>query len=179
MRAAALAAALAATAAACATSAPASAAGAASTWSGTCHLSGHFTFDQPLGVVPRATTFDDYEAGTCDGVLDGVAQRGVGIVLRSEGVGVLGCAAGHSTAAGTITFTESTGRQVKLGFSNRVEGAETEYLVRFHGGISGGGVGESDFLPFSSPAQVAECEAGTLRSADVDLVTRTVRQMAG
>src|ERR671931_476550 len=83
-------------------------ASAASTFEGTCTLSGQLTFDQPIGNEPTDTGFNDHAAGTCTGTLNRASLVNTPVLIHALGAGTLSCVAGHTTSTGTLTFTRGT-----------------------------------------------------------------------
>src|SRR4051812_1475734 len=83
-------------------SAGAASAEPATTFEGSCQLSGELRFAQPLGNEPRPTTFTDTAAGTCTGSLNGTAVEEVPMTNRASGSGTLSCVAGHLTTTDTL-----------------------------------------------------------------------------
>jgi hypothetical protein len=161
---------------------PASAAMAATTFEGSCSFSGQFTFDPPLGNLPRETRFSDAATGTCTGTLNGEPQNRAPIVIRAEGYGSLGCLAGRGTNAGTLSFTLGTKRRsddVSLGFSTATAGALTQFVASVEGAISGEGVAHVNFLPYADQAALEACEAGDLAMARYDVVVQTITPFVG
>lgn len=162
-----------------AAAAAASPAAAANSLEGTCSLSGQLDFDQPLGNQPRETSFRDQASGTCTGTLNGVPAQNVPVVLRAKGSGTVSCLAAHTTSTGMLTLTPSTGGSVKIRFWTDVTGALTQLAARFGGAIAGQGIAHVSLLPYADQSVMAACQAGTLRSARYDLVTRTITPMVG
>jgi hypothetical protein len=165
-----------------AVSLPASPAAAANTLEGTCRLSGQFKFDEPLGNELRRTGFRDRASGTCTGTLNGVPVDDAPVVLRATGSGTVSCLAGHTTSSGWATFTRGTEGDVddvRIRFWTEATGGLTQFAARFGGAVSGEGVAYVNFLPYADESALAACQAGTLKSARYDLVTRTVTPMVG
>jgi hypothetical protein len=163
---------------AAATLSPSSAA-AANIMDGTCMMSGQFRFDEPLANELRETGFKDRASGTCTGTLNGVAERDMPVVLRARGSGSLSCLAGHTTSAGTATFSPSIGSEVEIRFWTEASGGLTQFIARFGGAVSGEGAAYVNFLPYADQSVMAACQAGLLGSVRYDLVTRTITPMAG
>jgi hypothetical protein len=155
----------------------AGAAGAAqaTTFEGSCRLSGELTFAQPLGNDLRPTTFADTAAGTCTGTLNGAAVRDVPVTNRASGSGMLSCLAGQISTTDTLTFD----RRRRLHLTTQDAGGLTQFAGRFAGAVSGDGVVEVNALPYTDESTLAACQAGTLSSARYDLVTRTITPVVG
>jgi hypothetical protein len=149
---------------------------AADRFEGTCTLTGQLRFAKPLGNEPRDTTFQDRASGTCDGTLNGAEKNKAPVEIRASGSGSLGCLAGHSTSAGTLTFSAEG---AKIRFFTDTTGGLTQFASRFRGAVSGEGVAEVNFLAYADESTTAACQAGTLASARYDLTARTTSPLVG
>ena len=156
-------------------SAPPARADARNTFDGTCRLSGELRFREPLGNEPRATTFTDTATGTCTGTLNGGFVNDVPVANRASGSGTLGCLAGHATTTDLLTFPQRN----RLRILTDITGGLTQFGGPFSGAVSGDGVVEVNFLPYTDPALLQACQAGALRAARYDLVARTITPVVG
>jgi hypothetical protein len=147
----------------------------ATTFEGSCQLSGELTFAQPLGNDLRPTTFTDRAAGTCTGTLDGAAVDDVPVTNRASGSGTLSCLAGQITTTDTLTFD----RRRRLRITTDDTGGLTQFAGRFAGAVSGDGVVEVNALPYTDESTLAACQTGTLGGARYDLVARTITPVVG
>jgi hypothetical protein len=150
-------------------------AGAVSTFDGACRLTGELKFREPLGNEPRATTFTDTATGTCTGTLNGGFVNDVPVANRASGSGTLGCLAGHATTTDLLTFAQRN----RLRILTDITGGLTQFGGPFSGAVSGDGVVEVNFLPYTDPALLEACQAGALRTARYDLVARTITPVVG
>jgi|SRR5947209_14556418 len=148
-------------------------------WEGTCRLSGEFTFTPTLGDVLQQDDYAVVAEGTCNGRLDGVAERSLPTVLRISGTGLVSCLADDSRGVATTTFELPNGGEVTLHLVTRANGALTQFITRFRGTQSGRGVAHASFIEDETPAAVAACGTGTLASARYRVMTRTLTKIVG
>src|SRR2546430_7736401 len=71
---------------------------------GTCHLSGDFVFDRPIGPMPQTMSFADSASGTCSGKLNGVQRDSIPVVNAVSGWGTFSCSFADAHTADTLTF---------------------------------------------------------------------------
>jgi hypothetical protein len=155
---------------------------AATTFDGTCALSGAFSFDPTLGVELQATDLKDRAAGACTGTLDGVYRVDTPVQLKASGSGTLSCFAGEASTEGVVIFTKGTSRESddsKIGFSTQGTAAALESIVYFRGTVSGQGVAYVTFLPYADESGMQACQAGELQAARYDVDLRTLTPVVG
>src|SRR5437867_12542919 len=71
---------------------------------GTCHLSGDFVFDRPIGPLPQTMSFEDSATGTCSGKLNGVQRDDIPVVNTVSGWGTFSCSSADAHTADTLMF---------------------------------------------------------------------------
>lgn len=145
---------------------------------GTCHLTGELRFHDPLGNLPRTTSFTDSGNGTCTGTLNGAPMNDLPVVNSVNGSGFLSCAGGHASTADTLTFARGRhGTQVHI--ATESAGALTQLVGHVRGASSGHGVVQVSLLPYTNQATLEACQAGSLTSARYDVEARTITPLAG
>lgn len=145
---------------------------------GTCRLTGVLHFKDPLGNLPRFTSFTDSQSGTCTGTLNGAPMHDLPVVNSVDGSGLLSCAGGRASTADTLTFARGRhGTQVHI--TTESAGALTQLVGHVRGAASGDGVVEVSLLPYTDQATLVACQAGNLTSARYDVLARTITPLAG
>jgi hypothetical protein len=155
---------------------------AATTFEGTCALTGTFRFDPPLGLQPRQTALTDRAAGACTGTIDGIHRVDAPVRLKARGSGTLSCLGGQASTRGVLIFTQGTKRKrddAKLVFSTRSEAAALQGIAVFRGAVSGHGVAHVTFLPYADEAAMEACLAAQLEAARYDVFPRTLTPVVG
>jgi hypothetical protein len=155
---------------------------AATTFDGTCALSGMFRFDPPLGLEPRHTALTDRAAGACTGTVDGVHRVDAPVRLEARGTGTLSCFAGTASTRGVLVFTQATRREsddAEIGFWTQSESAALEAIAYFGGTVSGHGIAFVTFLPYADESGMEACQAGELGAARYDVHLRTLTAVVG
>jgi hypothetical protein len=107
--------------------------------------------------------------------LNGRFVTGAPVANRASGSGTLSCLTGHATTTDRLTFAQRN----RLRILTDITGGLTQFGGRFTGAVSGNGVVEVNFLPYTDPALLAACQAGALGAARYDLVARTITPVVG
>jgi hypothetical protein len=145
---------------------------------GTCRLTGELRFRDPLGNLPRTTSFTDSGSGTCTGTLNGAPMNDLPVVNSVSGSGLLSCAGGHASTADTLTFARGK-RGTQVHITTESAGALTQLVGHVQGAASGHGLVQVSLLPYTDQATLAACQAGSLTSARYDVLARTITPLAG
>jgi hypothetical protein len=145
---------------------------------GTCHLTGDLSFRDPLGNLPRMTSFTDLGTGTCTGTLNGAPMNDLPVVNSVAGSGFLSCAGGRASTSDTLTFARGR-RGTQVHITTESAGALTQLVGHVRGAASGDGVVYVSLLPYTDQGTLAACQAGALRTARYDVTARTITPLAG
>jgi hypothetical protein len=142
---------------------------------GTCRLYGDLVFDQPIGPVPRTTSFTDTASGTCSGKLNGVQRDSIPTTNAVTGWGTISCSSGYAHTSDVLTFD----RHYRIHIFTDSSFAVTQGLAHSWGAVSGESLEHVDLLPYTDQALLERCNAGQLYSARYQLDARTVSPLVG
>jgi polyvinyl alcohol dehydrogenase (cytochrome) len=153
----------------------------ASTFSGSCQLSGTVSFKPPLTVRPQPIDQDATATGTCTGTF--VDRGGHSHALNAAPVSYRGtehgddasCGGGTDSGSGQLTFPYGT-----IGFAISEVRATGGVVATITGNAGGSARALAEPSPSQSPASIAQACAGTgLREAAIDIQVRTTPDLSG
>jgi hypothetical protein len=81
-----------------------------------------------------------------------------------------------------MTFTRNTRTRrddVQIGYIAESRGGLTQIVSRVRGEVSGEIIAHVNFLPYGDQQQLADCDAGTLRSVRYDMEGQTLTPLVG
>jgi hypothetical protein len=166
-------------AAACVQATPAS----ATTFSGSCHLTGHIDYEQPLTLILSPKDFQSYLSGTCTGTLDGKAYDGPASSYTDGRMGQpASCLAGEGREMlSVLQFGGSPGDVDAVRLDNYTT-LDLNVLnvapFAWRGAYNGQGVGYVS-VANGGQEQFQQCAGPGLSRIDIDVQESTVTPMYG
>jgi hypothetical protein len=142
---------------------------------GSCRLYGDLAFDQPIGPLPRTTSFTDSSTGTCSGKLNGVQRDSIPVVNTVTGWGTISCSTGNAHTSDTLMFA----RRYPIHIFTESTFGLTQGVAHSWGAVSGESVEHVNLLPYTDQALLERCQAGALRSAHYELDAQTISPFVG
>lgn len=154
----------------------------ATTWSGSCHLTGNLDFENPVHLTVENNGFESDVSGTCTGKLNGVPYDGPATVYTDGRMNMpLSCLFGVGKGMfSQVQFGGQPGDVDAVLLDNYVTLSlnllNTNHFV-WNGAYTGHGTGEATFP--SGAEAFEQCYGPGLTSAQIDVNTRTLTPMYG
>jgi len=142
---------------------------------GTCHLTGDFVFDRPIGSMPQTMSFQDSASGTCSGKLNGVQRDDIPVVNTVSGWGTFSCSFADAHTSDTLMFD----KRYPIRIFTDSAGALTQIVAHTSGAVSGDSVEHVSVLPYTDSSTLEQCQAGALSSIRYDLDAYTLTPLVG
>lgn len=153
----------------------------ASTFSGSCKVSGTAVFDPPLTNTAQAATQRVQATGTCSGTF--TARNGRAHQLNNAPVSWqtteyspdASCSAGTDSGSGKITFRYGT---IRFTISETVGPGVAAFTLK--GAEGGSAAGQANISPSADPVAIAQACAGAgFNEAPVDIQVSTTPSISG